>query len=116
MKTSPLFRSKSTQTGSSIVAVCFGILCYIAFSIVIRTEEKILEQSFGEPYRAYCRDVPRFFPKFSLYNDDATVTVKPDRLYRTFTDGLVFFVAYPFFEFIEYLQDMGTLPILFHIY
>ncbi len=77
------------QTGSLIVALGFGILCYVAFSIVIRAEEKFLEQNFGEPYRAYCRDVPRFFPKLSLYNDDATVTVKPDRLYRTFTNGMV---------------------------
>ncbi|MEL4068896.1 isoprenylcysteine carboxylmethyltransferase family protein [Ochrobactrum sp. GPK 3] len=104
------------QTGSIIVAVGFGILCYVAFSIVIRTEEKFLEQNFGEPYRAYCRDVPRFFPKFSVYNDDTTVTVKPDRLYRTFTDGLVFFVAYPFFEFIEYLQDIHALPVLLRLY
>jgi len=104
------------QTGSLIVAVGFGILCYVAFSIVIRTEERFLEQNFGEPYRAYCRDVPRFFPKLSLYNDDATVTVKPDRLYRTFTDGLVFFVAYPFFEFIEYLQDIHALPVLLRLY
>lgn len=104
------------QTGSLIVAVGFGILCYVAFSIVIRTEERFLEQNFGEPYRAYCRDVPRFFPKLSLYNDDATVTVKPDRLYRTFTDGLVFFVAYPFFEFIEYLQGIDVLPVLLRLY
>ncbi|KAB2794401.1 methyltransferase family protein [Daeguia caeni] len=104
------------QTGSIIVAIGFGILCYIAFSIVIRTEEKFLEQNFGAPYRAYCRDVPRFFPKLSNYNDDVAVTVKPDRLYRTFMDGLVFFVAYPFFEFIEYLQDQNILPVLLHLY
>jgi len=104
------------QTGSLIVALGFGILCYVAFSIVIRAEEKFLEQNFGEPYRAYCRDVPRFFPKLSLYNEDATVTVKPDRLYRTFTDGLVFFVAYPFFEFIEYLQGIDVLPVLLRLY
>ena len=104
------------QTGSLIVALGFGILCYVAFSIVIRAEEKFLEQNFGEPYRAYCRDVPRFFPKLSLYNDDATVTVKLDRLYHTFTDGLVFFVAYPFFEFIEYLQGIDVLPVLLRLY
>jgi protein-S-isoprenylcysteine O-methyltransferase Ste14 len=103
------------QTGSVIIALSFGILCYIAFHIVIDTEEKFLERNFGEPYRAYCRDVPRFFPNFSIYSDDTMVTVKPDRLYRTFLDGLVFFVAYPFFEFIEYLQDVGVLTVLWHV-
>lgn len=104
------------QTGSIIIAVAFGVLCYLAFSMVIRTEEKFLKQNFGRPYEAYCADVPRFFPKFSLFRDDKELIVRPDRLYRTFTDGLVFFVAYPFFEFVEYLQDSHVLPVLLRLY
>lgn len=104
------------QTGSLFITLGFGILCYLAFSVVIRTEEKFLAQNFGESYRAYCRDVPRFFPKLSLYRDDQTVTVKPDRLYSTFADGLVFFVAYPFFEVVEYLQGVHVLPVLLRLY
>ncbi|MDR6432762.1 isoprenylcysteine carboxylmethyltransferase family protein [Brucella pseudogrignonensis] len=104
------------QTGSIIIALAFGVLCYLAFATVIRTEEKFLKANFGKPYEAYCASVPRFFPKFSLFRDEVELRVKPDRLYRTFTDGLVFFVAYPFFEFIEYLQDIGTLPVLLRLY
>lgn len=104
------------QTGSIIIALAFGVLCYLAFSTVIRTEEKFLKANFGKPYADYCARVPRFFPSFSLFRDDDELRVKPDRLYRTFTDGLVFFVAYPFFEFIEYLQDIGTLPVLLRLY
>jgi protein-S-isoprenylcysteine O-methyltransferase Ste14 len=104
------------QTGSIIIALAFGVLCYLAFSTVIRTEEKFLKANFGKPYEDYCARVPRFFPSFSLFRDDDELRVKPDRLYRTFTDGLVFFVAYPFFEFIEYLQDIGTLPVLLRLY
>lgn len=104
------------QTGSAIIALIFGVLCYLAFSIVIRTEEKFLTQNFGQPYRDYLETVPRFFPKFSLFRDEAELVVKPQRVYRTFTDGLVFFVAYPFFEFIEYLQNVGTLPVFLRLY
>ncbi|MFQ0815004.1 isoprenylcysteine carboxyl methyltransferase [Brucella anthropi] len=104
------------QTGSLIIAVAFGVLCYLAFSIVIRTEEKFLKQNFGKPYEAYCAKVPRFFPSFSLFRDDKELIVRPDRLYRTFTDGLVFFVAYPFFELVEYLQDIHVLPVLLRLY
>ncbi|MEJ5080280.1 methyltransferase family protein [Ochrobactrum sp. MYb379] len=104
------------QTGSIIIALAFGLLCYLAFATVIRTEEKFLKTNFGKPYEAYCASVPRFFPKFSLFRDEDELRVKPDRLYRTFTDGLVFFVAYPFFEFIEYLQDIGSLPVLLRLY
>ncbi|MHC5231631.1 methyltransferase family protein [Brucella sp. LJL56] len=104
------------QTGSIIIAAAFGVLCYLAFSVVIRTEEKFLKQNFGQPYEAYCASVPRFFPKFSLFRDDKELIVRPDRIYRTFTDGLVFFVAYPFFEFVEYLQDSHVLPVLLRFY
>lgn len=104
------------QTGSLIVAAAFGVLCYLAFSIVIRTEEKFLKQNFGRPYEAYCAKVPRFFPKFSLFHDDKELIVRPDRIYRTFTEGLVFFVAYPFFEFVEYLQNSHILPVLLRLY
>lgn len=104
------------QTGSIIIAAAFGVLCYLAFSVVIRTEEKFLKQNFGQPYEAYCASVPRFFPKFSLFRDDKELIVRPDRIYRTFTDGLVFFVAYPFFEFVEYLQDIHVLPVLLRLY
>lgn len=104
------------QTGSIIIALAFGVLCYLAFAMVIRTEEKFLKANFGKPYAAYCASVPRFFPKFSLFRDEVELRVKPDRLYRTFTDGLVFFVAYPFFEVIEYLQNIHALPVLLRLY
>lgn len=104
------------QTGSLIVALAFGVLCYLAFASVIRTEEAFLKASFGKPYEDYCTEVPRFFPNLSLFRDKAELLVKPDRIYRTFMDGLVFFVAYPFFEFVEYLQDAGILPVLLRLY
>lgn len=104
------------QTGSLILALVMGVLCYLAFLRVILVEEKFLQGNFGEPYQQYCQKVPRFFPKFALFHDAAELIVKPDRLYRTFGDGLVFFIAYPVFEFIEYLQDSQILPILFYMY
>ena len=104
------------QTGSLILSALMGLLCYLAFLRVILVEENFLKTNFGTPYENYCQKVPRFFPKFSLFQDAVELIVKPDRLYRTFGDGLVFFIAYPVFEFIEYLQDSNVLPVLFHMY
>ncbi|WP_420960494.1 methyltransferase family protein [Brucella sp. IR073] len=104
------------QTGSLTIAFGFAVLCYVAFQIVIRAEEKFLEKTFGEPYRAYMREVPRFLPRLSLFRDKGELVVRPDRVYRTLTDGLVFFVAYPVFEFVEYLQGIHALPVLFRLY
>lgn len=104
------------MTGSVLVAILFAILTYAAFHYVILVEEEHLKKTFGEPYRAYLRDVPRFFPKFWLFRESEVLTVRPQLLYRTFADGMVFALAYPFFEAIEYFQDAGVLPVLLRVY
>jgi protein-S-isoprenylcysteine O-methyltransferase Ste14 len=104
------------MTGSLGIALLLAAACYITFLFVILAEEGYLENTFGQPYRDYKLEVPRFFPRFSSYRDVETLTIRPKTLYNTFFDGLVFFVAYPVFEFLEYLQGAGILPILLHVY
>ncbi len=58
----------------------------------------------GRRTKAYKREVPRFFPKLSLYKEADVLSVRASMLYKTFFDGLVFFIAYPLLEFVEYLQ------------
>ena len=72
------------------------------------SQEEHLTKLFGEPYRAYLAEVPRFFPNPLLYKDLEAVSVRPETLYRTFGDGLIFLAAYPFFELVEHLQDAGA--------
>lgn len=98
------------QTGSVTVALFFGIVTAAAFHVVILREERYLHEAFGAAYGAYCHRVPRFFPRLSLYKDSQSITVLPKRLYVTFFDSLVFFVAIPVFESIEYLQLQHVLP------
>lgn len=104
------------MTGSLGIALLLAIACYITFLFVILAEETYLENSFGQPYRAYKAEVPRFFPRISGYQDVETLTIRPKTLYNTFVDGLVFFIAYPVFELVEYLQSTGFIPVLLHIY
>jgi protein-S-isoprenylcysteine O-methyltransferase Ste14 len=104
------------QSASLIVALVFGLLCFIAFSIVARREEKFLVSQFPQTYTPYLTRVPRFLPKLSLFRDEQSLTVMPPRLYSTFADGLVFFAAFPVFEAVEYLQDSGILPVLVRLY
>lgn len=93
-----------------------GLLCYIFFSVVIRREEHYLQATFAEIHSSYCKKVPRFFPRFSLYQEDDMLTVKPDRIYRTFLDGMVFFAAYPVFAIIALCQERGIVPVLLKLY
>ena len=104
------------MTGSITVALVFAVLCYAAFHAVILVEEAYLEENFGDAYRQYMREVPRFFPNPRLFRESHMLAVRPQLLYRTFTDGLLFLAAYPFFEAIEYLQDTGALPVLLRLY
>lgn len=104
------------MSGSIIVAVAFAIITAAAFLYVIKVEEAYLERAFGEPYRVYMARVPRFFPNPRLFRENDLLTVRPQLLYRTFTDGLVFVVAYPFFEMVEYLQNAGVVPVLLRLF
>jgi protein-S-isoprenylcysteine O-methyltransferase Ste14 len=103
-------------TGSLTVAALLAVLCCLAFYSVIFVEEAYLEGAFGEPYRQYKRDVPRFFPNPALFRERDVLSIRPQNLYRTFVDGLVFLAAFPFFEFVEYLQQTGTLPVILRLY
>ncbi|WP_040855887.1 isoprenylcysteine carboxylmethyltransferase family protein [Phyllobacterium sp. YR531] len=104
------------MTGSLTVGLALAIICCLAFHFVIRAEEGYLENTFGETYLSYKRDVPRFFPKFSIYRETGLLSVRPSVLYKTLADGLVFFVSYPLLEFVEYLQSIGILPVLLRLY
>ncbi len=104
------------QSGSIAVALFIGILCVLAFHVVIRREEGFLAGQFGADYQDYLARVPRFWPNMRLFRDDPMLTVHPKRLYATLMDGLVFFAALPAFEGAEYLQQTGLVPVLLHLY
>ena len=104
------------QTGSLVVALICGVVAGFLLSVTMRREAAFLREEFGANYEAYAARVPAFFPNRRLFNDPQTLTILPPRLYRTFSDGLVFFLAMPAFEFVEYLQDQAVLPILFRMY
>lgn len=103
------------QTGSVTIAVLFLVGCAAAFHIVIAREESFLKDEFGPAYGRYLATVPRFLPKPSLFRDEAELRVQTKLIYRTLTDGLVFFVAMPIFELIELAQESGLVPVVLRL-
>ena len=103
------------QMGSFLATVGFGLMCALAFHVVILREEKYLRELHGAPYEAYMARVPRFVPDLSLYREGDAGGFKPKLLLTTLLDGLVFLVAMPFFESIDALQISGVLPVLFRL-
>jgi protein-S-isoprenylcysteine O-methyltransferase Ste14 len=104
------------QTGTFSFMIFFGLLTIVAFHIVIHREEKYLSEHFGKTYADYCSTVPRFFPKPSLFNEPQTLEISTRRLYSTFLDGMVFFIALPLFELVEIGQEAGVVPVFLHLY
>lgn len=103
------------QMGSIVATVGFAVLCAAAFHVVILREERFLEATFGDDFRAYVARVPRFFPRLSLYQEGDTGKFVPRTLLTTLLDGLVFLVALPVFELIDYAQKSGIVPVLFRL-
>lgn len=99
------------QMGSFLAALVCGFVAWGIFLWTARREEAALAGAFGESYRAYVTQVPRFLPKFSLWQAPAQVVVQPRILLTTFMDALVFLVALPLAEGLEYLQDIGAIPV-----
>jgi protein-S-isoprenylcysteine O-methyltransferase Ste14 len=103
------------QFGSVTIAVMTGVIAVFVFFVVVKQEEKVLLARYGTAFEGYIARVPRFIPNPHLWRDEPTLTIHPSRVLMTFGDALLFLMAVPLAEFIEYLQELGFLPILLHL-
>jgi hypothetical protein len=97
-----------------VVIAIFGFA--FLYSIIIKGEEKKLLEIHGKEFEEYCKRVPRFFPKFSLYTEPETYQFNTLRYRRAFMEGMWFVIIYPVFEIIEQLHNHGILPAFFKIW
>ena len=99
-------------TGSVVLGAALGLVTFLVFHMVILSEETFLRTQFGGDYADYAARVPRWLPKFSAWRGEEWVRTRPANILITFRDSCLFLLAVPAFEGIEYLQDIGTLPVL----
>ena len=98
------------QVGSLLAALVCGFIVWAIFLWTALREEAALSAAFANSYHLYVERVPRFLPKFSLWQAPATLVVEPRFILATFFDALVFLIAIPLAEGLEYLHDIGSLP------
>lgn len=103
------------QTGGVTIAALFVIASLLVFSLTVAREEAWLEQAFGQTYRDYKARTPRFVPNFTLWRDEDELTIRPAFFLLTIRDGLVFLLAIPIFEAIDFAQAEGWLRVLVHL-
>ena len=82
------------------------ILLFLTYyPYVVRNEEEKLLTIHGQEFRNYANRVPRFIPKFSLYNCPEAVPIDTGRVRKALFDGFVFICIYPAFEILELLRQ-----------
>lgn len=102
-------------SGSVVLALLFFVIAFIIFRSVVGYEEAALLDTFGAPYRDYCRRVPRFIPNLSLWSDERRLEIEPVLVARTLIDAAPFILAMPMFELIGQLQLDGVLPVMLYL-
>ena len=103
------------QSGSLTTAALFMLASYAVFYLTVRREEAWLGATFGAGYETYKARTPRFLPRFSLWRDEAELSVRPSFFLTTIRDGLVFLLAIPLFEAIDLAQAEGWLKVFAYL-
>jgi protein-S-isoprenylcysteine O-methyltransferase Ste14 len=100
--------------GSLVIAFVLAALAATVFSLVVRQEEVFLAGAFAQEFAAYSARVPRFWPRFSAWQDAEEVVAKPRLVYRTFLDASLFLLAVPLIMLKDFLQQQGS-PVLLYL-
>ncbi|MBX9616198.1 MAG: isoprenylcysteine carboxylmethyltransferase family protein [Caulobacteraceae bacterium] len=103
------------QTGSLTLAALFVLIAVVVFHFTIAQEEAWLSARFGAVYEGYVARTPRCGPDFSKWRDEEELQIRPRFFLTTLRDGLVFLLAVPIFETVEWAHTAGWLPILFRL-
>lgn len=104
------------QAGSLLLGPVLCSAVWLVFRRVIDHEEALLLKVFGEPFRRYCKRVPRFGPRLRTWSGVESVLVSPGAVWRTVRDAIPFLLVPPVFELIDRLQTTGAVRVVLHLY
>lgn len=94
------------------VMIIFYLLYY---PLAIIAEEKKLTDKFGQAYLDYIKRTPRFLPKLSLYKGGVQYQINADVFVKSLASGMWFIWIFILFNFIEALQQNGSIPVLLKV-
>jgi len=99
------------QSGMFTVLLVLAGVFVLYYPLVVAREEQFLEHKFGDAYRAYKSEIPRWFPAFSRWNEPEQVDAKPKFIRQSLYDAAVFFMPMPCFALLNYLHANDILPV-----
>ena len=74
------------------------------YHALIRREEVFLEEAFGDKYKNYCKNTPRFFPNFSKFKQPPELVLTSHAFLKGLLDNIWWFIIPPVFELIEMFE------------
>ena len=103
------------STSLLALVVIFGGFFLIYISLIGR-EEMFLSEKFGADFASYKENTPRLWPSFRAWHYPEEMTCQPKFLNNAVRDAIWWFVPYPVFELAEWLQEVGIVPVILHIF
>jgi protein-S-isoprenylcysteine O-methyltransferase Ste14 len=94
-----------------LAAIIFFYLLY--YPLTILSEEKTLTKKFGQAYIDYAKITPRFLPKPSLYQSPDYFVVNAEIFLKNLAFGMWLIWIFILFNFIQMLQSMGIIHVIF---
>lgn len=99
-------------TLAAVIVLVFALI----YPATIRREEERLLGIYGDEYRAYMAETPRFFPNFRLLREPEQYAVSARVFRREVYDALLFAAAVGLFEMLEQFAKIGLIKTCFVLY
>lgn len=103
------------STGMVTPGVVIALVYVVYYRMIVAREEEHLTARHGEVYQDYVRRVPRWIPDFKLWQEADEPMGYPRNVYLAARDASAFFLAWPLFAFVGWLQKIEILPVLLHL-
>ena len=96
-----------------LLALLLAGLFAAFYPSVVKREEAILAAKHGAAFQRYCTRTPRWLPRFSSYEEPASLVVQPARIRAAILDAMWFLWAFWLWEALEESREAGVLLPLF---
>ena len=103
------------STGMVTPGVVIALVYVVYYRMIVAREEEHLTARHGEIYQAYVRRVPRWIPDVKLWQEADEPMGYPRNVYLAARDASAFFLAWPMFAFVAWLQKIDILPVLLRL-
>jgi protein-S-isoprenylcysteine O-methyltransferase Ste14 len=91
--------------GNPWLALFLAVVFAAYYPYVVRKEERRLIALFGTEYRDYMARTPRWFPRFGLYREPETITVRPKYVHNSILSAMWFVWAIILWELLEFVHS-----------